>query len=167
MKKVYQTIVDEGHGNCMQAAFASLFDLEFKEVPEFIEMGDKWFKPFWNFLDEHGYKYDGMLWNKYYNMLWHTKKDCWEKPKYRRSGIITPKRLYKEEGVNGLFYAGVLSPKYFSWGARNDTTHAVIIDKDYNIVFDPNKEYENLYQYPLAPLLRYNGIVDVLIINPK
>ena len=38
MKKVFQTIVDKRHGNCMQAAVASLFDLELEEVPNFIEL---------------------------------------------------------------------------------------------------------------------------------
>ena len=166
MKKVYQTIIDENKGNCMQAAIASLFDLELNDVPNFIGF-ESWFSPMYKLIQEQGYDYHGMLWNKYYNKLWHTKKDCWEKPKYHRGHIVTPKRLYREEGVNGLFYAGVLSPKYFSWGARKDTTHAVIIDKDYNIVFDPNKEYKKLYQYPLADLLKYNGIIDVMIINPK
>lgn len=167
MKKVYQTIVDENKGNCMQAAIASLLELPLEEVPHFLEFKDGWFSPMYKLLQDKGYDYHGTLWNKYYNMLWHTKKDCWEKPKYLRSHIITPKRLYREEGVNGLFYAGVLSPKYFSWGERRDVTHAVIIDRDYNIIHDPNKEYENLYQYPLAPLLRYNGVVDVMLINPK
>lgn len=151
----------------MQAAIASLLELELNQVPNFIEMDDGWFKTFWSFLNEHGYEYNGYLHNKYYTMLWHTKKDCFEKPKWNRNTVITPKRLYKEEGVEGLFYAAVLSPKYFSWGAREDKTHAVIIDKDYNIIFDPNPEYKDLYQYPLTPHLRYNGIVDVMIINPK
>ena len=167
MIKVYQTIVDEGNGNCMQAALATLLGLKLEEVPHFLEYKDGWFKPFWDFLQKNGYEYNGMLHNKNYTSLWHTKKECWEKPKYHYPSIITPKRLYKEEGVNGLFYAGVLSPNYFSWGARKDSTHAVLIDKDYNIVHDPNKEYENLRQYPLAHLLKYGGVVDVMIINPK
>lgn len=166
MKKIYQTIVDENHGNCMQAAIASLFDKKLDKVPNFIE-NDGYFKPLYKFINENGYDYHGCIHNKNYTSLWHTKKDCLKKPKWHRRSIMTPKRLYKEQGVNGLFYAGVLSPKFFSWGARKDTTHAVLIDKDYNIIFDPNPEYENLYQYPLAHLLKYNGIVDVLIINPK
>lgn len=38
MKKVFQTIVDKDHGNCMQAVVASLFELELDDVPNFIEM---------------------------------------------------------------------------------------------------------------------------------
>ena len=166
MKKIYQTVVDEHKGNCMQAAIATLFQKELEEVPNFIEH-DGWFKPFYDFIHKNDYEYHGCIFNKNYTALWHTKKDSFEKPKYHRPSIMTPKRLYREHGVNGLFYAGVLSPKYFSWGARRDVTHAVLIDKDYNIVFDPNPEYENLYRYPIANLLNYNGIVDVVIVNPK
>ena len=38
MTKAYQTIIDKSHGNCMQAAVASLFDKKLEEVPNFIEM---------------------------------------------------------------------------------------------------------------------------------
>lgn len=43
MKNVFQTVVGNGvktseRGNCMQAAIASLFDLELYEVPNFIEL---------------------------------------------------------------------------------------------------------------------------------
>ena len=150
----------------MKAAIASLFEKKIEEVPNFIEFKN-WFTPMYKFLIKNGYDYDGMIHNRNYVSLWHTKKDCFEKPKYHKHSIITPKRLYKEEGVNGLFYAAVLSPNYFSWSSRKNTTHAVIIDRDYNVVFDPNPEYKNLYQYPLSRLLGYNGIVDIMLINPN
>jgi hypothetical protein len=167
MKKVYQTIVDENMGNCMQAAIASLFNKNLEDVPNFIEFRDGWFKSMYEFLNKNGYDYHGHLYNRNYVSLWHTNKDCFEKPKWNRRTVISPKKLYKEEGVQGLFYAAVLSPKYFSWSSRKDTTHAVLIDRDYSVVFDPNPEYMNIYQYPLANLLGYNGIVDVMLINPK
>lgn len=166
MIKVYQEFVDVNKGDCMQAVIASLFEKTMNEVPKFIET-ENWFEPFYNYIGENDYKYCGMLHNRYYNQLWHTKADCFKKPRYSGHSIMSPKRLYKEKGVNGLFYAGILSPKYFSWGAREDVTHAVIIDRDYNIVHDPNPEYQNLYMYPLANLLRFNGVIDVYLINPK
>ena len=36
MKKNFQTVVNKGNGNCMQAAIASLLDLELEDVPNFI-----------------------------------------------------------------------------------------------------------------------------------
>lgn len=167
MNKVYQTIVDKGHGNCMQAVIASLLELPLEEVPHFLEFGDHWFSEMHKCLNAHGYDYDGMIHNKYYNQLWQTKADCFKEPKYHRPSLMTPKRLYREEGIKGYFFASILSPKYFSWGERSDIHHAVVIDKDYNIVHDPNEVYKDLYMYPLANLLRYNGITSVYLINPK
>jgi hypothetical protein len=166
MIKVHQTIIDKGHGNCMQAAIATLFSKQLDEIPNFIEH-DGWFQPLYNFIRENGYEYHGMIYNKNYTALWHPTHGCFEKEKWHRHSIMTPKRLYKEEGVNGLFYAGVLSPKYFNFFSGSSSTHAVLIDKDYNIMFDPNPEYEKLFQYPLARILKYGGIIDVVIINPK
>jgi len=166
MKKVYQTIVDRGHGNCMQAAIASLFEKDLDDVPNFIEF-ESWFSPMYKFLIKNGYDYHGMLHNKNHTILNTPSHECFNELKWHRQSIMTPKKLYKEQGVNGLFYAGVLSPKYFNWS--DQTTHAVIIDRDYNIVHDPNKEYNDkkFRQYPLTSLLGYNGIIDVMLINPK
>ena len=166
MIKVYQTIIDKKHGNCMQAVIASLFEKPLEEVPHFLEQ-ESWFGSMWKYLNDNGYDYDGSLLNKYYNQIWQTKADCFNKPKYYYKHIITPKKLYKEEGVNGYFFASVLSPRHFSWGERDDSQHAVVIDRDYNIVHDPNPEYKDLYMYPLANLIRYNGIVNIYLINPK
>jgi hypothetical protein len=65
-----------------------------------------------------------------------------------------------------LFFASVLSPKYFNYTSGFTATHAVLIDKDYNIVHDPNPAYQEILNYPLANLLGYNGILDVYLINP-
>lgn len=164
MKKVFQTVIDKNRGNCMQAVIATLFQKELEEVPNFIEY-DGYFKPMYEFIQKNGYDYHGCKHNKNYSQLCTPKHGCFEKTKWSRYSVITPKKLYKEEGVNGLFYAGVLSPKFFSW--CHQTTHAVLIDKDYNIVFDPSPMYQDIVQYPLANILGYNGVIDVLIINPK
>ncbi len=44
-------------------------------------------------------------------------------------------------------------------------THAVIIDKNYNIVHDPNHNNEGLSSYPMAEELGYNGIINIYLIN--
>lgn len=165
MNKTYQTVVDKGKGNCMQAAIASLFDKSLEEVPNFIESNESTFKLLYEFIKKNGYTYNGYIHNKVYSQLCSPQFGCLKKEKFLRRTIITPKKLHKEQGVNGLFYASVLSPKYFNW--ETHTTHAVLIDKDYNIVFDPNPLYEYLLQYPLANILGFNGVVTVLIINPK
>jgi hypothetical protein len=151
----------------MQAAIASLFDTTLEDVPNFIEYKDGWFSPLWEFIQNKGYSYQGMLHNKNHSNLYHPTLNCFKKENWFSKSIISPKKLYKEQGVNGLFFASVLSPKYCTINDGYHSTHAVIIDKDYNIVHDPNPEYENILKYPLADLLKYNGIIDVFLINPK
>jgi len=165
MIKVYQTIVDKNHGNCMQAAIATLFSRKLEEVPNFIEL-DSWFSALCKTAIDNGYDYEGMLHNKNYTRLWHPTDECFKKGRWHRPSIMTKKALYKHEGVNGLFYAAVLSPNNFNWGEGIMATHAVIIDRDYNVVFDPNHQYDNILEYPLKSLLGYNGIINVDIINP-
>ncbi len=168
MIKVYQTIVDRGHGNCMQAAIASLFSKRLDEVPNFIEFKDGWFKPLYDFVHSQGYSYQGYLHNKKHSILSTPTHQCYNVEKFHRPVLMTKKRLYREEGVNGYFYASVLSPKYFSYTPTGFTaSHAVIIDRDYNIVHDLNPGYKDILKYPLASLLDYNGIFNVMLLNPK
>lgn len=42
MKPVKQTDTGQETGNCLQAAFASILELELHEVPDFGNMGDDW-----------------------------------------------------------------------------------------------------------------------------
>lgn len=162
MKKVYQTIIDVDHGNCMQAAIASLLDLELNDVPNFIEYKHNWATEFFKFLKEKGYNWDATLYNINYNKL---------------RGYITEKKykthfykLKNIKGVNGYFYAAVLSPKYYDKTKIKDKNyrapqHAVIIDKNLNIIHDPNPNYQNLKSYPEIKFLKYNGIIDIFLIN--
>lgn len=166
MTPVFQTIVDKDHGNCMQAAMASLFDLPLDAVPHFLECGDQWFSVMNEFIKSRGFEYNFMLHNKRYITLYSPTFECFKKPKWHKKSIITPKRLYKEPGVNGYFYAGVLSPNNFDFKDKIIHTHAVIIDRDYNVVHDPNPAYKDILGYPLGSLMGYNGIIDVYIINP-
>ena len=163
MKPVYQKVIDKDNGDCMQAVMASLLELPLEEVPEFITFGRKWFSTLYEFVGKHDFKYDGMVHNKKYQALFNMSADCFKKPKFHSSTIISKKKLYKENGINGFFFASVLSPKYAD--LKNMETHAVICDKDYNIIHDPNPNYKNLIQYPLANIIGYNGIVGVCLIN--
>lgn len=161
MKKVYQRIVDVGHGDCMQAAMASLFGDEYENVPAFIEH-DNWFELFCDFIESKGYEYDGMLHNKVWGTLMNPTFECFENPSFDKWSLLEPENLKSYQGVDGLFYASVLSPKYFNWDDLS-ATHAVICDQNLNIVHDPNMDYGNIRAYPLSSVIGYNGIINVSI----
>lgn len=118
MKKVDQTKFEKGEGNCMQAAIASLLELDLKDVPNFIKYhGKKNTSPedeMWKFMNKHGYDMNDIdikIGDKPVSALDVTEIDG---------------------GVNGFFYAVVPSQTH------PKTNHAVIIDKELNIVHDPN-----------------------------
>lgn len=164
MKKIYQTIIDNVRGNCMQAAIASLFEKDLCEVPNFIAFESS-SSQLIRFILENCCEYGGLLHNKKYSILSSPTDGCFNKIKWYKPYIMTKKRLYNETGINGFFYASVLSPKYFNWNDGKNSTHAVIIDRYYNIVYDVNPRYKDIKQYPLADILGYNGIINVHIIN--
>lgn len=113
MKKIFQTIVDKGHGNCMQAAIASLFDLELEDVPNFIELKEGNGSVL-NFMFEKGF--DACSINR-------NRHDTTE---------FLQKVAKFDGGLNGYLYATVPSQTFENIG------HAVIVDLDLNIVHDPN-----------------------------
>lgn len=138
MKKVYQTIVDKDHGNCMQAAIASLLELELEEVPDFNEFSKNGNTDFKNTL--HGfiisYNYDACTINRRHN----------------RDTEFLKKVARFDGGVNGYFYASVPSQTY------PDRTHAVIVDMDLNIVHDPNPNGKALNLSP-------DDVIDILVMH--
>lgn len=126
MHKVFQTIVDKENGNCMQAAVASLLDMELEEVPHFLELAkEKDTNPNFEemkFMHKHGYGYC-VIDHKYDSRIGESIKNPIENLK---------EYLKYDGGVNGYFYASVKSQTF------DDIFHAVIIDSDLNIVHDPN-----------------------------
>jgi hypothetical protein len=156
MTPVYQTIIDPGAGNCMQAAVASLLSLNLDDVPHFRVMGkDEWFQALVELLNTHGFDYAG---------LWLNPRDLGS------MGVDTPIRDMSP-GVNGYYYAAVYSPRYFDPHdfMKKDIqpiTHAVIIDADFNIVHDPNPEYKGWKEYPLAHRIGKNGVKYAYLIEP-
>ena len=115
MKKVYQTIVHKEHGNCMQAVVASLFELELDQVPNFIELGDKWFSEYMDFFKERGYDVCYIHRNRNHDTT---------------QSLINIAKF--DGGINGYFDATVKSQ------TLEGVTHAVVINSDLNIVHDPN-----------------------------
>lgn len=158
MIKVYQTIIDRHIGNCMQAAIASLFEKSLEEVPNFKALKEMWFSAIYEFVEKQGYEFEGTLYN---NKLYLKNKLHVEGNNDRFPEI-------KEmTGVNGFFFATVYSPKYYNPNDESPATHAVIIDKNFNIVHDPNPNYKDIINYPEVDVVGYNGIINIFMINEK
>ena len=122
MKKVYQSRIDKNHGTCMQAAIASLFEMFIEDVPNFIEMGDEWWSEMDYFYKERGY--------------------CLSCFNSNERIELTKKVLEFDGGINGYWFASVESVNL-----GKDVWHAVIIDKDLNVVHDPNpNNYGHIYK---------------------
>lgn len=122
MKKVFQSRIEKVHGTCMQAAIASLFELFLEDVPNFIELGNEWFYTMSDFYEKRGYSH------------------CCFNPQGRIE--LTKQVLEIDGGVNGYWYASVPSINL-----GNGVTHAVIIDKNMNVVHDPNpNNYGHVYK---------------------
>lgn len=150
MVKVYQRLVDAGNGDCMKCAIATLLNLKYEEVPHFLEFESPNSEMI-NFMIDKGYEFEHCLYN------------------YPGSEYSTIKNLKDYDGVNGLFYASVFSPKYYKEKEginAHQVTHAVLINKDYEIVFDPNIDYQNIEKYPAAELLGYNGVKTIYLFKP-
>lgn len=114
MIKVYQTIVDKGNGNCMQATIASLFELELDEVPHFLLEENEGVFGMLKFLLNRGYD------------------PCYINRREEYDTEFMKKIAKFDGGVNGYFYASVPSQTF------SDVSHAVVVDSDLNIVHDPN-----------------------------
>jgi hypothetical protein len=116
MKKVDQTIVEQGHGNCMQAVIASLLELKLNRVPNFIEFNKETtpYEEMWEFMNKYGYDM--------------TPIDI--KIDDRPVSALDVTEI--DGGIGGYFYAKVESQTF------TDTFHAVVVDSDLKIVHDPN-----------------------------
>jgi hypothetical protein len=113
MHKIYQTIVEKGKGNCMQAAIASLFDLTLDEVPNFINFNENASYELLKFIRKKGYEF------------------CYIS-KHGRNLEEMIKIAKFDGGAGGYFYASVPSQTF------EGVSHAVIVDTDLNVVHDPN-----------------------------
>jgi hypothetical protein len=133
MKKIFQTIIDKDHGNCMQAAIASLLDLELNEVPNFIEFKNDFNNTTIGWLSKKGYS------PTYIH-------------KYRHDEEMLKRIALFDGGVNKYFYAIVPSQTY------KDTSHAVVVDINLNVVHDPNPNQ-------LALLLKPKDVEGILILK--
>lgn len=153
MTKVFQDKFGIGHGNCMSAVIASLFDLKLEEVPYFIGE-DHWFEVYCKFIKEQGYEYDGILYNPKCLGSWGDDrfseiKDSEEE--YFDASVYSPYLFDRNQFINNPNYSPPL--------------HAVIIDKNFNIVHDPHPHYQGVKKYPMHEWIGYNGIVNIWLIS--
>lgn len=161
MKKVWQRIDDPKRGDCLKCTVCALLDLEYDDVPNFVEHGDDWWTMLCDTFREHGYKVgDLYLYNPNILYIENPTGCCFEKNYVYEDYTLSA--LKKEHGINGLFLASVYSPKYTSPSEHPVAhLHSVLCDINYNIVFDPQRNYENILSYPFANIIGYNGIRGV------
>lgn len=122
MIKVFQTIVDKGRGNCLQASVASLFEKKLEEVPHFIE-NDDWYGLMRQFYIDNGYP--GVMYLDVNGDIESAKN-----------------ALEHDGGVGGYWDATVKSQTF------ENVYHAIVIDKDLNVIHDPNPNQKCLLLGP-------------------
>lgn len=152
MTPVFQTIFDNKRGNCLQAVMASLFDLPLDEVSHFI-IQDDWIQSLKDFYLLKGYDYDGRMW----------ANSSWQALKNKEYEKMNPSRWIDTSTVcfiEDYACAQVYSPKYYRGKNLNQGFHAVVVNRDLQIVHDPVREYDGV-EYPLTKILGSNGVVGI------
>lgn len=109
MKPVDQRIISPVNGDCLRCCVASLLELEYEDVPNFIEAENRgWYEQAYYFLQERGYTLHGM------------------------SALQSNKpKLEEYKGVDGFIIVRGPSLRY------EGSTHAVIY-KNGELVHDPH-----------------------------
>lgn len=162
MHHVFQTNFNPGThpdpGNCWQAQIASLLNLPLDAVPNFVAFGDDCWKVQEQFLLTQGYRYVEYLRNP---------RALGSDGNFQE---VTDRIVYHLEGIDGYFSAVVWSPKYFTLEAMCDwdqvqPQHAVIIDRHFNVVHDPNPNNSDVKEYPLSKILGWNGVLGIDVIE--
>ena len=125
MKKVYQRIIDPKKGDCFKCCIASILELDYDEVPNFVEQED-WFGAAIDFCKEHGYDFAYReYFNPNLNYLENPTCGCF-KP-WNLDGTYHLDKLGREEGIDGLFLAGVYSPRYTNAGDIRCSTFIALL----------------------------------------
>lgn len=113
--KIYQTIVSDKNGNCMQAALATMFGRSLDETINVWDYGEsEWVNPVIEWLELQGFEYDGTMGCGPFDGEWLLES------------------LSKCHDVNGVFFASVPSKTF------KNCQHAVLIDRNGIVVHDPN-----------------------------
>jgi hypothetical protein len=163
MTPVYQTIFDNKRGNCQAAVWASLLHLDLQHVPNFVEFDDD-HDAVCKFLLDFGYQFECYIVNENRLDLSHEAKATYP---FLKNGLPSFGH------IDGFYDAVVYSPRFFDEERfYNDPSyktvcHAVVVDKDLNIVHDPNPNYSGIKKYPLADVIGYNGVIGVCLYSKK
>lgn len=163
MRNIYQRIIDPIKGDCFKCTICAMLDLGYDDIPNVIEYED-WWQMAADIFAKHGYRLTPMyLYNP--NVIYLEQPTCnvYEDIDMNQSQSL--RNITPEMGINGLFLATVYSPKYTNPNEHPIThLHSVLCDINYNIVFDPNPEYEKVVNYPYSKLIGFNGIrgIDVI-----
>lgn len=136
MIPVWQNIKGQ-NGNCMQATVASLLELEINAVPNFKLAGKRALRDVIAFMKQHGYSFVRLI---------NPKQD-----------LTTIK---DEEGINGYFF-GIVRSKINIEGH-----HAVVVDRNCNIIHTVNKEYDGIKQFDKRSESEINGLIFIFVFNP-
>ena len=120
MKPILQTVIDEGIGNCMQAAVASMLEVQLSDIPNFMDYADKkdpskWHLKFMDVMESYGYEFEGS------KMIADSKSETYFD-------------LGKEMMINDCIYASVKSRNF------EGTGHAVLLDSKGVVIHDPHPE---------------------------
>ena len=160
MKRVYQRINSPTIGDCFKCAICSLLELDYDSVPNFSELYEngEWFIKAYKMFESLGYEFSAdCLWNPNVRFLENPTEFCF------KDSEIDPEKtlaaLKPEDGIDGLFLATVYSPKYTTPDEHPMRhLHSVLCDEHFNIIHDPQKDYEGIIRYPYAKLIGFNGI---------
>lgn len=161
MKRIYQRIISPTKGDCFKCCICSLLELDYEDVPNFIELGDNWWLEAYKLFEKFGYELGSCT-------LMNPNVRYLENPtgfiKKELCDIEVPDSLFlpsikKEDGIDGLFLASVYSPKYSNPNEHPIAhLHSVICDINFNVVHDPQPEYKDIANYPYAQIIGFNGI---------
>mgnify|MGYP000993975146 CR=1 FL=1 len=113
MKRVDQTIIDRGCGDCTRDCVASLLEIEIDAVPNFTRFGSNYARVLWTFLSSVNY---------------HPIGSGYPKGDMYPFGDI----LKDSPNVDGFVIASVPSKSFAN------INHSVIIDLNGLVVHDPN-----------------------------
>lgn len=114
MKPVNQRITIKGKGDCLRASVASLLEMDYESIPDFLSYSqEEWFPVFHLFLKKHDYVFQGSF---YPNGKDQTMEEL--------MGLCM--------GVDGCYIASGPSPRF------ENTSHAIIINTRGEIIFDPH-----------------------------
>lgn len=167
MTPVYQRIDDPARGDCFKCCVRTLLGLDYDDVPNFVELGEKWWEITCDTFLECGYVLGERSYlNPNVPLLENPVAGCFY------AGMVasdcTFGALRMSDGVDGVFLAHVYSPKYTNASEHPIShLHSVLCDVNFNIVFDPQKDYEGIVRYPYSGIIGYNGIRGIDSVRRK